>query len=83
MKKNLLAIAALVLGLSATASAQDMMATPVVGKPTPKVEQAPAPTTAPASPKMEKTANATTAKATVKKHKKKRSHKKTAKKAAK
>ena len=76
MKKNLFAIAALVLGLSATASAQEVMATPAVGKPTPKMEQA----ATPAPAKMEKAAGTTTAKATVKKHKKKRNHKKTAKK---
>ena len=79
MKKNLLAIAALVLGLSATASAQEMMATPVVGKPTPKVEQAAAP--APAT--MENAVSVTTPKATVKKYKKKRSSKKSTKKASK
>ena len=78
MKKNLFAIAALVLGLSATASAQEVMATPAVGKPTPKMEQAATP--APAN--MEKAASATTAKATVKKHKKHRHHKKAAKKAS-
>ena len=60
--------------LSATASAQEVMATPAVGKPTPKVEQAATPA------KMEKAAGATTAKATVKKHKKHRHHKKAAKK---
>lgn len=76
MKKNLLAIAALVLGLSATASAQNVMATPAVGKPTPKMEQA----ATPAPAKMEKAAGAKTAKATVKKHKKHRHHKKAAKK---
>ena len=79
MKKNLLAIAALVLGLSATASAQEVMATPAVGKPTPKMEQAATP--APAN--MEKAAGTTSAKATVKKHKKhRRHHKKAAKKAS-
>ena len=76
MKKNLLAIAALVLGLSATASAQDAMATPV-GKPTPKVEKAATPA------KMEKAAPATSMeKTTAKKHKKHRRHKKAAKKAS-
>ena len=75
MKKNLLAIAALVLGLSAPASAQDMMATPAVGKPTPKVEQAAPPA------KMEKAAPAASMeKTTAKKHKKHRRHKKAAKK---
>ena len=78
MKKNLFAIAALVLGLSATASAQEVMATPAVGKPTPKMEQAATPAPTPA--KMEKAAGTTTAKATVKKHKKHRRHKKAAKK---
>ena len=80
MKKNLLAIAAFVLGLSATASAQDMMATPAVGKPTPKVEQA----TTPAPAKMEKAVPAASMeKTTAKKHKKHRRHKKSSKKASK
>ena len=77
MKKNLFAIAALVLGLGATASAQEMMATPAVGKPTPKVEQA----ATPAPAKMEKAAPAASMeKTTAKKHKKHRRHKKAAKK---
>ena len=84
MKKNFLAIAALVLGLSATASAQDIKATPTVGKPTPKVEQAATPAPTPVPTKMEKAApTASMEKTTAKKHKKHRHHKKAAKKASK